>query len=52
VDRRRFLLTSLTGALVAPLAAEAQEQRKLYRIGVLYVGALAPASLAVDRLFR
>ena len=32
--RRRFLLTSLAGALAAPLAA-AQHPEKLYRIGVL-----------------
>jgi putative ABC transport system substrate-binding protein len=32
MDRRRFLLTSLAGALAAPLGAEAQ---KVYRIGLL-----------------
>ena len=36
MDRRRFLLTSLAGALAAPLAAEAQPAAGiLYRIGVL-----------------
>jgi hypothetical protein len=34
MDRRRFLLTSLAGAVGAPLAAGAQ-QGKAYRIGVL-----------------
>jgi hypothetical protein len=29
VDRRRFLLTSLAGALVAPRAAEAQQAGKV-----------------------
>jgi len=29
MDRRRFLLTSLAGALAAPLAAEAQEAGKI-----------------------
>jgi hypothetical protein len=29
MDRRRFLLTSLAGALAAPLAAEAQTARTL-----------------------
>jgi putative ABC transport system substrate-binding protein len=35
VDRRRFLQTSLAGALGAPVAAEAQQPGKLYRIGYL-----------------
>jgi ABC transporter substrate binding protein len=35
MDRRRFLLTSLAGALATPLAAEAQNAGKVYRIGVL-----------------
>jgi putative ABC transport system substrate-binding protein len=35
VDRRRFLLTSLAGALAAPLAVEAQAG-KVYRIGYLF----------------
>jgi putative tryptophan/tyrosine transport system substrate-binding protein len=35
MDRRRFLLTSLAGALAAPLAAEPQPAR-IYRIGVLH----------------
>ena len=35
MDRRRFLLTSLAGALVQPLAAEAQQAGKVSRVGVL-----------------
>jgi putative ABC transport system substrate-binding protein len=35
VDRRRFLLTSLAGALVGPRAAQAQQAGKMYRIGFL-----------------
>jgi putative tryptophan/tyrosine transport system substrate-binding protein len=35
MDRRRFLLTSLAGALAAPLAAGAQQAGKVYRIGWL-----------------
>jgi putative ABC transport system substrate-binding protein len=35
MDRRRFLLTSLAGALAAPLAAEAQQAGKVWRIGFL-----------------
>ena len=33
MDRRRFLLTSLAGALAAPLAAEAQQGGKVARLG-------------------
>ena len=36
MDRRRFLLTSIAGALAAPLAAEAQQAGKVYRIGMLW----------------
>ena len=39
MDRRRFLLTSLAGALAAPLAAEAQQPDKLHQIGFLPAGA-------------
>ena len=35
MDRRRFLLTSLVGVLIAPHAVEAQQARKVYRIGFL-----------------
>src|SRR5438045_69368 len=35
MDRRRFLLTSLAGVVVAPIAAEAQQPGKVYRIGYL-----------------
>ena len=35
MDRRRFLLTSLAGALAAPLTAEAQRAGKVPRIGWL-----------------
>jgi putative tryptophan/tyrosine transport system substrate-binding protein len=35
MDRRRFLLTSLAGALGAPLVVGAQQGRKVFRIGVL-----------------
>jgi putative ABC transport system substrate-binding protein len=45
MDRRRFLLTSLAGALVvAPLPAEAQPAGKVYRIGTLTV---SPADRAL-----
>ena len=35
MDRRRFLLTSLAGALAVPLAAEAQQPPRVPRIGYL-----------------
>jgi hypothetical protein len=35
MDRRRFLVTSLAGAFVAPLGAESQETAKVARIGFL-----------------
>ena len=35
MDRRRFLLASLAGALAAPLAAEGQQVGKVYRLGYL-----------------
>ena len=38
VDRRRFLLTSLMGAVAAPIRAGAQQAGKIYRIGVLREG--------------
>jgi len=36
MDRRRFLLTSVAGALAAPLAAEAQQAVKVYRVGLIF----------------
>jgi ABC-type uncharacterized transport system substrate-binding protein len=39
MDRRRFLLTSVAGALAAPLAADGQPAGKVYRIGLLTVTA-------------
>ncbi len=44
MDRRRLLLTSLAGALAAPLGAGAQEAGKVYRIAWLTSGALASGS--------
>jgi putative tryptophan/tyrosine transport system substrate-binding protein len=38
MDRRRFLVTSLAGALAAPLAAGAQPAGKVHHVGVLSVG--------------
>jgi putative ABC transport system substrate-binding protein len=44
VDRRRFVLASLAGVLAAPLAGEAQQAGKVYRIG--YLGGTGSASMA------
>jgi putative tryptophan/tyrosine transport system substrate-binding protein len=41
MDRRRFLLTSLAGALAGPLAAGAQQPGKAWRIGYLGVSSLS-----------
>jgi putative ABC transport system substrate-binding protein len=45
MDRRRFLLTSLAGAFVAPFAAEAQQAARMWRIGYLALGAQPPDAL-------
>jgi putative tryptophan/tyrosine transport system substrate-binding protein len=45
VDRRRFLLTSLAGALVGPRAAQAQRAGKVPTIGWLTVGSEPPPHL-------
>jgi len=38
MDRRRFLLISLAGALAAPLAAGAQQAERVYRVGLVSLG--------------
>src|SRR5688572_10530053 len=47
MDRRRFLLTSLAGAVAAPIAVEAQQRGK-HTIGVLYLGSAASFRPYVD----
>jgi putative ABC transport system substrate-binding protein len=49
VDRRRFLLTSLAGALAAPLGAGAQPSGRVYRIGILSELAPTPAAAGGPR---
>jgi hypothetical protein len=44
VDRRAFLGTVAGGPLAAPLAAEAQQTGKVYRIGVLFASTPAATS--------
>jgi putative ABC transport system substrate-binding protein len=51
MDRRRFLLTSLAGALAAPLAAEAQRTGNVFRIGLLGPGS-SRSDPGDERLFR
>jgi ABC-type uncharacterized transport system substrate-binding protein len=51
MDRRRFLLTSLAGAVAAPLAAYAQPTGKVYRMGYLYSGS-ATSSPRAPEAFR
>jgi putative tryptophan/tyrosine transport system substrate-binding protein len=50
MDRRRFLLTSVAGALAAPLGAGGQQAGKVYRIG--YLGAGGPAPLNTPIAFE
>jgi ABC-type uncharacterized transport system substrate-binding protein len=45
MDRRRFLLTSLAGALAAPLAVEGHQAGKVWRIGLLTGSVQAVESL-------
>jgi ABC-type uncharacterized transport system substrate-binding protein len=49
MNRRRFLLTSLAGALAAPLCAEAQQAGKVFRIGLL--GSVPVSDPAAARLW-
>jgi ABC-type uncharacterized transport system substrate-binding protein len=52
MDRRRFLLTSLAGALAAPFAAGAQQPGKVYRIGILGLNAADPEEARQWQAFR
>jgi hypothetical protein len=49
VDRRRFLLTSLAGALAAPRGADAQQPTKIARIGDLTTADVATAPTTCER---
>jgi putative ABC transport system substrate-binding protein len=51
VDRRRFLLTSLAGALAAPLVAEGQAG-KVYRVGYLSAGTRDSAEVLLQAFLR
>jgi putative ABC transport system substrate-binding protein len=52
VDRRRFVLTSLAGAVATPLAAGAQRAGKTYRIGTLHTTVQEDASERVTAFER
>ncbi len=43
MERRTFIATSAMALLAAPLAAEAQQAGKVYRIGFLFFGSLGPS---------
>ena len=47
MDRRRFLLTSLAGALAGPFTASAQQAGRVYRIGVLSPDSPPPGLIEV-----
>jgi hypothetical protein len=51
MDRRGFLLTSLAGALVAPLAAGAQQPRRIAFLCPISCSNLPHVVLAGDRAF-
>ena len=46
MDRRRFVLTSLVGALAMPRVAEAQQPGKVWRVGILSPGGVPDPSVA------
>jgi hypothetical protein len=52
VNRRRFVLTSLAGALAAPLGAGAQQPGKVWRVGILDGGAPTQERQANWNAFR
>jgi putative tryptophan/tyrosine transport system substrate-binding protein len=49
LSRRRFLRTMSVSLLAAPLAADAQEARKVWRIGILRIGPATDASTGTLR---
>jgi putative ABC transport system substrate-binding protein len=52
MDRRRFLLTAMAGALAAPPAVEAQAAMKMPQLGLLSGGPRSPDRLAGLDVFR
>ena len=52
MDRRTFLGTLAGGLLAAPLAVEAQQAGKVYRVGILTNKASDPAEARLWQAFR
>ena len=52
MDRRHFLLTSLAGVFAAPVAAEAQQAGKVWRVGTLHTSSAKDAADRVAALER
>ena len=52
MDRRTFLGSVAGNLLAAPFAAQAQQARKVWRIGLLDYGASSPSSVARWKAFR
>jgi putative tryptophan/tyrosine transport system substrate-binding protein len=52
MDRRRFLLTSLAGALAVPFAAGAQQAGRVYQIGILSGASPVSSMLGPDPISR
>jgi putative ABC transport system substrate-binding protein len=50
IERRTFLGVIAGGLLAAPLAAEAQQTGKVYRVGVLFASTPAATSHLLDGL--
>ena len=48
MDRRRFLLTSLAGAVAAPFAAQGQGTGKVPRIGYVFVRSASDSQSVLD----
>jgi hypothetical protein len=52
MDRRRFMLTSLAGAFVGPVAAEAQSATKVPRVGSLSSFTLDTSAARIAAVLR
>jgi putative ABC transport system substrate-binding protein len=52
MDRRRFLVTSMVGALAAPLGAEAQSVSRVYRIGFLIAASPSAVPTRIEAFRR